>query len=80
MTPLPQSLLVKLVFKTHRPLRTLEKSGARKTLMEKDQIRKHLNTLHFHNSMEPDKINLQVLRELAKVIVRQLPIIFETLC
>jgi len=32
MSPSPQSLLVKLTFKNPRPLRLLEKAGARKTL------------------------------------------------
>lgn len=39
-------------------------------LVEKDQIREHLNKLEKRKSVEPDGMHHQVLRELGNVIVR----------
>jgi len=45
--------------------------------MEQDQFRDCLNKLDIHKSMGPNGMHPQVLRELADVVVRPLPITFE---
>ena len=40
--------------------------------LEEDQIRKHLNKLGIHESMEPNGMHSQVLQELKNVIVTTL--------
>lgn len=69
----PQSLLERLAFRNHRPLRPVAKSGTRKTLLEDgNQVREFLNSLDIHKSMKLDREHPQTLRELTDVIVSPL--------
>lgn len=46
-------------------------------LVEEDQVRESLSKLDIHQSMGPDRMHPQVLREIANVIMRPLLIIFD---
>lgn len=45
--------------------------------MEEDQIREYLNKLDKQQSVGPNEMHSQVLRELADVILRALSVVFE---
>lgn len=47
--------------------------------VEKDQPREHLNKLNTYNSVRPDRLHPQVLRELADTIAKVFLTIFERL-
>jgi len=47
-------------------------------LVDKDQLREHLNKLNMYKLMRHDEMHLQRLREMTGVIVRSFLIIFES--
>lgn len=79
MLPLHQSLLASLILQKSPVSEAQGKVWSKDDvpLMEEDQVRKYLRKLPTDKSMNPDGMHTKALRELADVITRPLPIIFD---